>query len=972
MGRWLKNTILSVLATIISVNAVASPVFATTTNPTETTPNTSTTAPTTDGTTTPNTTTPPTNNTTTPSTTTPSTNNATTPSTGNTTNEEETADENESTDETKSPTCYDQVGGIGWLVCPGSVFFANVIDGSYNILENLLRVNPLPSDPKSPVHVVWDYIRGITNLVFVIFFLVIIFSQLTGFGITNYGIKRMLPRLIVAAILINLSYTICTLAVDLSNILGIALRSVFANIETAAITNGTINEQIASISFAGIVATILGVGTIGTAATLAFAGGIAGLIWLLIPIIFAGAIAIISAVITMAARQALIFLLVMISPLAFVCYLLPNTERWFRLWYQMFFRMIFFYPLFSILYGASQLAGFVTITSATSWIGVVLGIAIQVLPLFFAIPLMRMSGTVLGGIDGLVRRATDPATGLFRRYAAENQALARARQLNSTNNIPHNRLARWLEQRRTNREFDLQHTLANNKDTYMTRAATGMIHGRGHDRRLDRRGIRYYNMIEQKFRNTIERTQFETDMDEGFSTSAALGPVGKARITRINEAFGRDVVDDAITKARQRSVTRQNTADRADKIRAALSDENERVNSDIYRQVTDAFRRDRNSNDADEKLKVKRAVNDVLAEAISQKSRVDSEMEANYLALYDASPSGSYNMRQLIDAITDTKDYNSAKAALLTMAKRGDHGDIIETLTKYSDKIADDYTMQKNLSDACLALKNDNLYVWAWAKANMIRRSMSERNDPNNTADNVAPYIDFKTFLQGKYMAGDGTSAQAKDNIQKATLQQIFDDLSSWAPVASQDRTVYKQIFKMIEDGTIPIPVDANGNETILPLLIPEKHFRTAAVSGLMDGEQLAMHDRQLLGGFSLAKFGSDPLHPTFGNQSEFFRDHQAAIHARIISYLNNMVQSQLATSKSSTIKGINAALLEMNPANAEVKIVMGKEMLVSRELLNLPSVQAMVNGLNKPNATHQRTAMNKEVREMLGVNTDW
>jgi hypothetical protein len=61
-----------------------------------------------------------------------------------------------------------------------------------------------------------------------------------------------------------------------------------------------------------------------------------------------------------------------------------------------------------------------------------------------------------------------------------------------------------------------------------------------------------------------------------------------------------------------------------------------------------------------------------------------------------------------------------------------------------------------------------------------------------------------------------------------------------------------------------------------------------------------------------------------------------------------------------------------MNPANAEVKIVMGKEMLVSRELLNLPSVQAMVNGLNKPNATHQRTAMNKEVREMLGVNTDW
>ena len=267
---------------------------------------------------------------------------------------------------------------------------------------------------------------------------------------------------------------------------------------------------------------------------------------------------------------------------------------------------------------------------------------------------------------------------------------------------------------------------------------------------------------------------------------------------------------------------------------------------------------------------------------------------------------------------------------------------------------------------------NDNLYVWAWAKSNMIRRSMSEHNDPNNTADNVAPYIDFKTFIQGKYMTGDGTSDQAKDNIQKATLQQIFDDLSSWAPVASQDRTVYKQIFKMIEDGTIPIPTDSSGNEEMLPLLIPEKHFRTAAVSGLMDGEQLAMHDRQLLGGFNLSKFGKDPLHPTFGNQSDFFKNHQAAIHARIISYLDNMVQSQLATSKSSTIKGINAALLEMDPTNCEVRTVMGTDMLVSKELLNNPSVQAMVNGLNQPNATHQRTAMNKEIREMLGVNTGW
>ena len=56
-------------------------------------------------------------------------------------------------------------------------------------------------------------------------FLAIIISQLTGFGISNYGIKKMLPRLIIAAILVNLSIYICQIAVDLSNILGYGLRA---------------------------------------------------------------------------------------------------------------------------------------------------------------------------------------------------------------------------------------------------------------------------------------------------------------------------------------------------------------------------------------------------------------------------------------------------------------------------------------------------------------------------------------------------------------------------------------------------------------------------------------------------------------------------------------------------------------------------------------------------------------------------
>ena len=391
MSRWLRNITLSIIAAIISITTLTGPVFATPTNPTN--PDTTTTTPA---------------NPDEPS-------NPSTDTTEEETPEEETPEEEQAEE---AVTCFDQVGGIGWLVCPGTKFLATVIDGAYNVLDKLLLIDPLPSDPKSPVVIVWDYIRDLTNLIFVCFFLFIIFSQLTGIGINNYGIKRVLPRLIIAAILINLSYIICTLAVDLSNIIGLASRDVFQNIQDAAIANGTINKLVSGVSFTNIVATVLGIGTVG-AASLAFTGGLVGAFWLLLPVVFSGFIAIISAVITMAARQALIFLLVMISPLAFVCYLLPNTEKWFRIWYQMFFRMIFFYPMFVVLYSASRLAGFITITSATDWLGVILGIAIQILPLFLSIPLMRMSGTVLGGIDRAVRRITDPATGLVRRRAAE-------------------------------------------------------------------------------------------------------------------------------------------------------------------------------------------------------------------------------------------------------------------------------------------------------------------------------------------------------------------------------------------------------------------------------------------------------------------------------------------------------------------------------------------------------------------------
>src|SRR5680860_295958 len=99
-------------------------------------------------------------------------------------------------------------GGIGWIVCPVVNFLAWTADSAFSLLnDNFLKTNPAIFGDTTQA--AWGSMRSIANVAFVIAFLIIIFSQITSVGITNYGIKKLLPRIIIAAILVNLSFIIC-------------------------------------------------------------------------------------------------------------------------------------------------------------------------------------------------------------------------------------------------------------------------------------------------------------------------------------------------------------------------------------------------------------------------------------------------------------------------------------------------------------------------------------------------------------------------------------------------------------------------------------------------------------------------------------------------------------------------------------------------------------------------------------------
>jgi hypothetical protein len=165
---------------------------------------------------------------------------------------------------------------------------------------------------------------------------------------SNYGIKRMLPRLIIAAIAVNLSYIICQGAVDLSNILGYNIYDAFHNIaanlpQVLGDSSQNINTQTSS-GFGGLITVIL----VGGAVVWAFVGFGSAIISVVL-------ITLLTVLVMLLLRKAFIVLLIVLSPMAFVAYLLPNTEKYFEKWWKGFFGLLMLFPIVAMLLGAGTL-----------------------------------------------------------------------------------------------------------------------------------------------------------------------------------------------------------------------------------------------------------------------------------------------------------------------------------------------------------------------------------------------------------------------------------------------------------------------------------------------------------------------------------------------------------------------------------------------------------------------------------------
>lgn len=294
-----------------------------------------------------------------------------------------------------------KVEGIGWIICPVMNFMGMITDGSYTVVETMLKTPVSMFDTSKSegqmTQAVWSTMRNIANALFVIAFMVIIYSQLTSTGITNYGVKKLLPKLVISAVLVNVSFIVCALAVDLSNVIGSATKGLFDSLAVSIqVDDDGMNIGNGGNNAANIVGGVLAGAGIATAVMYVQLSA-------LLPILIGALAAIVTVVIVLTMRQALIILLIVISPLAFVALLLPNTEGWFKKWRGLFFVLLLMFPVVAAIFGASALAGQIIMNSSPGNVLVqIMGVGITIIPLFITPVIMKAAGGVLNRFGGIV------------------------------------------------------------------------------------------------------------------------------------------------------------------------------------------------------------------------------------------------------------------------------------------------------------------------------------------------------------------------------------------------------------------------------------------------------------------------------------------------------------------------------------------------------------------------------------------
>ncbi len=313
-------------------------------------------------------------------------------------------EEEERLENQKGDECAAELNGFGSIICSGQNLFATITDILYGIISKILE-GQTEITKSDPVRTHWGNFLSIANIILIIAFLVVIYSTATSTGgLSNYDVKKLLPRIIIFAIAINLSFYICMALVDLSTILG---KGAFGLLMGGSA--GAPPQLINSAKKTAGEILIAGVALVAIAAVLVILIG-APIIMALLAIVFA-----------LVVRGIALMILVIISPIAIALYLFNSQglSKGFTMWRDNYIKLLLVYPLFMLVWGGTRVVSGLVAAGDQNGINALFVLLVEavclITPALSIMPLFKMSGDIMG--KATLMAATNGATNKFAGWA---------------------------------------------------------------------------------------------------------------------------------------------------------------------------------------------------------------------------------------------------------------------------------------------------------------------------------------------------------------------------------------------------------------------------------------------------------------------------------------------------------------------------------------------------------------------------
>jgi hypothetical protein len=301
---------------------------------------------------------------------------------------------------TQALTCDNQTPGLGWILCPVINLLAKLISGVDALINSELAVGTTggsdqpdaifadsngtcsAGDACANYKTAWTNFRNIALGLMVVAGLIIVTSQALGMELLDaYTVRKTLPRLLVAALAITLSWPLMQFAVTLSNDLGFGVNDLLESPFPKTVVHLDFGSSLAA--GAGIAVGYLTVGAFGI---LMFA--------------LSGALAVIVALLVLILRQVVIIVLIILAPLAIVAYILPNTQRIYKLWWESFSKALIMFPLIVALIAAGHIFAGVVSSRSTGFTDQIIGFVAYFAPYFLIPATFKFAGGALSTIGG--------------------------------------------------------------------------------------------------------------------------------------------------------------------------------------------------------------------------------------------------------------------------------------------------------------------------------------------------------------------------------------------------------------------------------------------------------------------------------------------------------------------------------------------------------------------------------------------